>query len=214
MNDTVGFGIVGCGLVSDFHGKGIADLSQARVVCATDIDTSRAEQFVSKYGGTVVASVEEVCAHPEVDIVSVLTPNAHHAEPVICAAKHGKHVIVEKPPEMTLEKTDRMIAACREAKVRLAVSLQVRFREAIRAMKTAVERGRFGRLLAAETYMKWYRPTEYYLSDAWRSKREEGAGVTIQHAFHYLDLLLHLAGPVTQVQAWMTNLSHPQVDVE
>jgi len=121
---------------------------------------------------------------------------------------------VEKPPEMTLEKTDRMVAACKEADVRLAVSLQVRFREAIRAMKAAVEAGRFGKLLAADAYMKWHRPTEYYLSDEWRSKREEGAGVTIQHAFHYLDLILHLAGPVSSAQAWMTNLIHPEVDLE
>jgi predicted dehydrogenase len=62
--------------------------------------------------------------------------------------------------------------------------------------------------------MKWHRPTAYYLRDAWRSRREEGAGVTIQHAFHYLDLLLHLAGPVAGLQAWMTNLIHPEVDLE
>jgi UDP-N-acetyl-2-amino-2-deoxyglucuronate dehydrogenase len=214
MAETYGFGIIGCGLVSDFHGRSISDLDNARIVCATDMDSDRAKAFAEKYGGKVLGSSEEVCAHPEVSVVSVLTPNAHHAEHVIRAAEHGKHVIVEKPPEMTLEKTDRMIAACGAANVRLAVSLQVRFRTAIRAMKAAVESGRFGRLLAADAYMKWHRPTEYYLSDAWRSRREEGAGVTIQHAFHYLDLLLHLAGPVAQVQAWMTNLIHPEVNLE
>lgn len=214
MGEVFGFGVIGCGLVSDFHGRGIGELDEARVVCATDMDTARAQAFVGKYGGVALGSSEEVCAHPEVDVVSVLTPNAHHAEHVIRAAEHGKHVIVEKPPEMTLEKTDRMVAACRAANVRLAVSLQVRLRTAIRTMKAAVEAGRFGRLLAADAYMKWHRPTAYYLSDAWRSRREEGAGVTIQHAFHYLDLLLHLAGPVTQVQAWMTNLIHPEVELE
>jgi UDP-N-acetyl-2-amino-2-deoxyglucuronate dehydrogenase len=214
MAETYGFGIIGCGLVSDFHGRSINDLGNARIVCATDMALDRAKAFAEKYGGEVLGSSEEVCSHPDVSVVSVLTPNAYHAEHVIRAAEHGKHVIVEKPPEMTLEKTDRMIAACKAAKVRLAVSLQVRFRTAIRAMKAAVESGRFGRLLAADAYMKWHRPTEYYLSDAWRSRREEGAGVTIQHAFHYLDLLLHLAGPVAQVQAWMTNLVHPEVNLE
>ena len=214
MSAEMGFGIIGCGLVSDFHGRGIAGLEEARVVAATDMNRARAEEFTAKYGGEVVGTSEEVCTHPEVDIVSVLTPNAHHAEHVLRAAEHGKHVIVEKPPEMTLEKTDRMIAACRAANVRLAVCLQVRFRPAIRAMRAAVQSGRFGRLLAADATMKWHRPTEYYLSDAWRSRRDEGAGVTIQHAFHYLDLLLHLAGPVASVQAWMTNLIHPEVDLE
>jgi predicted dehydrogenase len=214
MADVMGFGIIGCGLVSDFHGRAIGDLENARAVCATDMDAERAQAFVEKYGGEALASSEAVCSHPDVDLVSVLTPNAHHAEHVIRAAEHGKHVIVEKPPEMTLEKTDQMITACRAANVRLAVSLQVRFRTAVRAMRAAVKAGRFGRLLAADAYMKWHRPTAYYLSDAWRSRRDEGAGVTIQHAFHYLDLLLHLAGPVSQVQAWMTNLIHPEVDLE
>ncbi len=214
MADSFGFGIIGCGLVSDFHGRGIGDLANARVVCATDMRAERAQAFVGKYGGEALESAEAVCAHPDVDIVSVLTPNAHHAEHAIRAAEHGKHVLVEKPPEMTLEKTDRMLAACRAANVRLGVSLQVRFRAAIRAMRAAVEAERFGRLLAADATMKWHRPTEYYLSDAWRSRREEGAGVTIQHAFHYLDLLLHLAGPVTQVEAWMMNLIHPEVNLE
>ena len=210
----IGFGIIGCGLVSQFHGRSIADLEDARLVAATDLDRARAARFVEQYGGEVVGSSEELCARPDVDVVTVLTPNAHHAEHVFRAAEHGKHVLVEKPPEMTLQATDRMIEACRRANVRLGVCLQVRMREAIGAMKAAVEQGRFGRLLAADAYMKWHRPTEYYLSDAWRSRREEGAGVTIQHAFHYLDLLLHLAGPATRVQAWMTNLAHPEVELE
>ena len=214
MSDRIGFGIVGCGLVSDFHGKAINELDGARVVAVTDFDPARAAGFVDRYGGEVVANSEALCARADVDIVTVLTPNAHHAEHVIRAAEHGKHVLVEKPPEMTLEATDRMIEACRRAGVRFGVCLQVRMREAIRAMRAATEAGRFGRLLAAEAYMKWHRPTQYYLSDPWRSRREEGAGVTIQHAFHYLDLLLHLAGPVRTVRAWMTNLAHPEVQLE
>jgi UDP-N-acetyl-2-amino-2-deoxyglucuronate dehydrogenase len=214
MAETLGFGIIGCGLVSDFHGKSITEIEGARVVAATDFDAERAQTFVGKYGGEVVASSEELCARRDVDIVTVLTPNAHHAEHVIRAAEHGKHALVEKPPDMTLERTDRMIAACREAGVRLGVSLQVRFREAIRAMRAAIEQGRFGRILAADAYMKWHRATEYYLSDPWRSRREEGAGVTIQHAFHYVDLLLHLAGPVAAVRASMTNLAHQEVQLE
>ncbi|HJN17545.1 MAG TPA: Gfo/Idh/MocA family oxidoreductase [Armatimonadota bacterium] len=214
MSKQYGFGIIGCGLVSDFHGRGIADIDNARVVAATDFDASRAAEFVGKYGGEVAGSSEAICASPDIDIVTVLTPNAYHAEHVIRAAQSGKHVIVEKPPEMSLEKTDAMIAACREENVKLGVSLQVRLRTAIQTMKAAVDSGRFGKLLAAEAYMKWHRATDYYLSDEWRSKRDEGAGVTIQHAFHYLDLILHLAGPASSVRAWMTNLVHPEVELE
>ena len=92
--------------------------------------------------------------------------------------------------------------------------LQCRVRKAIQAMKLAIAQGRFGRLLHADTYMKWYRSTDYYLSDAWRSSRRSGAGVTIQHVFHYIDLLQYLMGPVASVHARMNNLTHPQVELE
>jgi predicted dehydrogenase len=169
---------------------------------------------VSEHGGEAVAGADELVRRPDVDVVNVLTPNAHHEEYVVKAAQAGKHVIVEKPIEMTLEKADRMIAACRNAGVKLAVCQQVRFRKAVEAMKKAIEAGRFGRLLHGDAYMKWYRPKEYYHMDPWRSSRQEGAGVVIQHAFHYLDLLYHLMGPIKSVQARTTNLAHPDVDLE
>lgn len=81
-------------------------------------------------------------------------------------------------------------------------------------MKLALRQGRFGRLLRADAVMKWYRSTEYYLADAWRQDRRSGAGVTIQHAFHYIDLLQYLAGPAEWVQARMTNLGHPKIQIE
>ena len=107
-----------------------------------------------------------------------------------------------------------MIAAADANDRKLAICLQVRFRESIRAMKAALNSGRFGKLLEGDAYMKWFRPTDYYLMDDWRSKRDQGAGVTIQHAFHYIDLLHHLMGPVAVVDARMTNLAHPQVQLE
>jgi len=90
----------------------------------------------------------------------------------------------------------------------------VRFRTSVRAIKSAIEQYRFGRLCEGDAYMKWFRPADYYFMDNWRSKREQGAGVTIQHAFHYIDLLHFLMGPVRSVQARMTNLAHPQVELE
>ncbi len=81
-------------------------------------------------------------------------------------------------------------------------------------MRLAIRQGRFGRLLRADTVMKWYRTTEYYLNDVWRTERRSGAGVTIQHAFHYIDLLQYLAGPAESVEARMTNLGHPKIQIE
>jgi len=214
VSETLGFGIVGCGLVSQFHGAAINASEGAELIAACDLNEERLNEFVAKFGGEKAASFEALLSDDRVDVVNVLTPNAYHAQFAIPAMEAGKHVIVEKPPEMTLEKTDAMIEASKRNGVKLAISLQVRFRKPIERVKEAVESGRFGRLLCGDTFMKWFRPTDYYLMDDWRSKREEGAGVTIQHAFHYIDLLYHLMGPVKRVEAKMTNVAHQQVELE
>lgn len=214
IDDKFGFGIVGCGLISAFHGNAVRETPDAQLVSGTDINQDRRDKFCADFDCEPAPDFETMLADDRIDIITVCTPNAYHAMFAVPAMQAGKHVVVEKPPEMTLEKCDQMIAARDANGVQCAISLQVRFRKPIEAIKAAIEAGRFGRLLQGDTYMKWYRSTEYYLSDDWRSKREEGAGVTIQHAFHYIDLLHHLMGPVAEVDARMTNLAHPEVELE
>ncbi|MFO8079447.1 MAG: Gfo/Idh/MocA family oxidoreductase [Armatimonadota bacterium] len=215
MNDgRMGFGLVGCGLVSQFHGAAIMNSEKAELIAATDLDEERLNSFIEDYGGEPAESFGALLEDDRIDVVNILTPNAMHADFAIPALEAGKHVIVEKPPEMKLNRTDDMIAAKNENDRKLAICLQVRFRESVRAIKNAIEQGRFGGLLEGDTYMKWFRDTDYYLMDDWRSKRSSGAGVTIQHAFHYIDILHHLMGPVAVVDARMTNLAHPDVELE
>jgi predicted dehydrogenase len=137
-----------------------------------------------------------------------------HHDAVLACARAGRHALVEKPPAMSLREVDGMAAACAAAGVKIGVVLQCRTRKPVQAMRQAIREGRFGRLLHADTYMKWFRSTDYYKMDPWRSSRRSGAGVTIQQAFHYIDLLQYLAGPVRRVQARMNNLAHPAVELE
>lgn len=214
VDGKFGFGIVGAGLVSVFHGDAINAAEEAELVSCTDLNKERLDKFCADKNCEAAESFEAMLADDRIDVINVLTPNAFHAQFAIPAMKAGKHVIVEKPPEMTLEKVDDMIAARDENGVKCAISLQVRFRKPIEAIKAAIESGRFGRLYQGDTYMKWFRPTDYYLMDDWRSKRDMGAGVTIQHAFHYIDLLHHLMGEIDTVNAQMYNLAHPEVELE
>jgi predicted dehydrogenase len=151
---------------------------------------------------------------PAIQVVNVITPNHLHYDAVLKCAAAGKHVLTEKPPAMSLRETDEMVTACQRAKVRFGCTVQCRVRASIQAMRKALASGRYGKLLAADTSMKWFRANEYYQMDAWRSSRRSGAGVTVQHAFHYIDLLQYLAGPIAKVEARMTNLSHPAVKLE
>ncbi|MEW6358609.1 MAG: Gfo/Idh/MocA family oxidoreductase [Planctomycetota bacterium] len=214
MADKLGFGLIGYGLVAPFHAKALADSRKADLIAVAGRNPDKTRAFCKTHGGQALDRIDAIYRRDDIHVVVVLTPNASHEEYAVNAARAGKHVLVEKPPEMTLEKTDHIIRACRENHVKLGIVLQCRFRKAIEAIKTAIAGGRFGRLLHGDAFMKWFRPVEYYHRDPWRSSRAEGGGVIIQHAFHYFDLLHHLMGPVGRVHARTANLMHPDVDLE
>jgi predicted dehydrogenase len=214
MNKELGFGILGAGLVAPFHAKAITGTKGGRLIAFCDLNEERLKKLSTEYQVKAYKTLDEMLKDPAIDVVNVATPNHLHHDAVLACAAAGKHVLTEKPPAMTLRETDAMLAACKKANVKFGCFVQSRVRKAIQAMKKAIDTGRFGKLLSADAYMKWFRSTEYYKSDAWRSSRKSGAGVTVQQAFHYIDLIQYLAGPAKQVEARMTNLAHPEVKLE
>ena len=214
MTKTLGFGILGAGLIAPFHARAIRDAKGSKLVAVCDQARERADKLAADFKISAYYSLDEMLANPEIDVVNVALPNHLHHDAVLKCAAAKKHVLTEKPPAMTLHETDAMIAACRTAGVKFGCTVQCRIRRAVQAMKRAVDGGRFGRLLHADAIMKWYRSAEYYHSDAWRMSRRSGAGVTVQQAFHYIDLLQYLVGPARQVQARMTNIAHPGIALE
>ncbi len=213
---TIGFGILGAGMISGLHGDALKNSQKADLVAVCDVAQDRAAKLAADHApaAKVYTKLDDMLADPKVEVVSIVTPNHLHADAVLAAAAAGKHVLCEKPPAMSLADTDRMIEACDAADRKFGIFVQCRVREPIQQIKRAIEQGRFGRLLRADAVMKWFRSTEYYLTDAWRSQRRSGAGVTIQHAFHYIDLVAYLAGQAESVQAQMCNLAHPDVELE
>lgn len=216
MASELGFGVLGAGLVAPFHIKALQDrdCTGASAVAVCDVAQDRADKLAAEFGLKAYYSLDDMLKDPAIDVVNVATPNHLHRDAVVACAQAGKHVITEKPPAMSLQQTDEMIAACAQAGVKFACMVNCRVRQPIQAMRHAVQSGRFGRILHADTYMKWFRSTEYYQSAAWRGSRKSGAGVTVQQAFHYIDLLQYLIGPARRVQARMTNLAHPEVKLE
>lgn len=214
MADSLGFGVLGAGLVAPFHAKAIKDSNGGDVIAFCDRDRTRADKLAAEYGVKAYYDLADMLRDPAIGAVNVALPNHLHRDAVLACAAAGKQVLTEKPPAMTLRETDEMIDACRRAGVRFGCTVQCRVRKAIQAMRKAIADGRFGQLLHGDAYMKWFRPTSYYHSDAWRTMRRAGAGVTVQQAFHYIDLLQYLFGPAARVQARMTNLAHPGVPVE
>lgn len=214
MSKTLGFGILGAGLVAPFHAKSLAGAKGGRLVAICDTNTERLGKLTAEYGVKGYTDLDDMLRDPDIHVVNVCTPNHLHHGAVMKIAAAGRHCLTEKPPAMSLRETDEMIAACDKAGVKFGCTVQCRVRKAVQAIRTAVQSGRFGRLLHADTYMKWYRAADYYHMDAWRSSRRSGAGVTVQHAFHYIDLLQYLMGPAKRVQARMSNLAHQDVKLE
>ncbi len=212
---TKGFGIIGCGMIAGFHGKAIADIEGAELVACYDRNLDRAEALAKEYGGKAYSSLDEMLASEEVDIVTICSPSGAHMEPCVAAAKAGKHVIVEKPLDVTLERCDAMIEACEAAGVKLAAIFPSRFHRSSQLMKQAIDDGRFGKLALGDAYVKWFRTQEYYDSGAWRGTWElDGGGALMNQAIHSVDLLLWLMGPATEVMAHTATLAHERIEVE
>lgn len=214
MEKKIGFGIVGAGLIAPFHLNAIKDSTGGQPIGIFDVDQEKAKNIAGRFNTKVYSNLNEMLDDGAVDVVCVATPNHLHRDIVVRAARAGKHVLTEKPPAMTIAQTDEMIRACNEANVKFGCFVQCRVRKVIQAMKQAIDSGRFGKLLRADAYMKWFRPQEYYTSDGWRGQKKSGSGVTVAQGFHYIDLLQYLVGPAVQVETKMTNIGHPGIKLE
>lgn len=212
---SFGFGIIGCGMISRFHAKAIADIPGARVAACFDTLGASADKLAGELGCRAYHDLNAMLADPAVQIVTIGTPSGVHLEPAVAAAQAGKHVIVEKPLEITLDRCDQIIRACEKAGVTLATIFPSRFHETGQSIKQAVDGGRFGRLVLGDAAVKWFRTQQYYDSGAWRGTWAlDGGGALMNQAIHSVDLLTWLMGPVTEISAHTATLAHERIEVE
>ena len=215
MERKIGFGIIGCGVIADFHANALFGLSEEAVlVGVADARLPAAERFAKEKQVRAFASVEEMLACPEIDVVTICVPSGLHAELAIKAANAGKHIIVEKPMAITKEQLDAMEEACERNGVMLSSVAQSRFTSGVRKAKQAIEEGYLGKLVCADVYMKFNRSQEYYNTGGWRgTKAMDGGGALMNQGIHGVDLLLYLAGDVKSVYAVSKTLAR-QIEVE
>ncbi|MEM7260629.1 MAG: Gfo/Idh/MocA family oxidoreductase [Planctomycetota bacterium] len=213
--DQLGIAIVGSGMISEFQATAIGDLPQARVAGFYDRVPELAQKRASQYSVSAFATLDEMLASEDVDIVSVCTPSGSHLEPAVAAAKAGKHVMVEKPVEVTTERVDQIIAACKETGVTLGAIFPRRFMDSSRVLKQAIDDGRFGILSLADVYIKWYRTQEYYDSGGWRGTWAlDGGGALMNQGIHGIDMIQWLMGGVESVTGMVATRSHERIEVE
>ena len=212
---TYGFGIIGCGMISDFHSAAIADIKNGKLVAVSSRKAENSQRLVDRYSIQAYSDYNEMLNRDDIDIVCVCTPSGAHMEPAVAAAEAGKHVIIEKPLEITLERCDDIIESCEKANVRLCAIFNSRFSDASQLVKDTVSSGRLGQLTLGDAYVKWYRSQDYYDSGDWRGTMElDGGGALMNQSIHAIDFLQYVMGPVESIQAFTDTLAHKRIDVE
>jgi UDP-N-acetyl-2-amino-2-deoxyglucuronate dehydrogenase len=212
-----GFGIIGCGMIAEFHTRAINEIANARLVSAWSRSPANGEKIarLARGGCTIFDDLDSLLAQPGLDVVCICTPSGAHMEPAVRAALAGKHVVVEKPLEITLPGCDAIIDACDRAGVRLCTIFPSRFTPANLRLKEAIALGRFGRLTLGDTHVKWWRTQDYYDSGGWRGTWQlDGGGALMNQAIHNIDLLCWLMGDVASITALTATLAHARIEVE
>jgi predicted dehydrogenase len=208
-----GFGIIGTGVIAAVHAGAIDSLPNAQLVAVTDLQSGSAGAFAAGRDCTVEADLGALLVRDDVEVVSVCVPSGLHADIGAAAAAAGKHLVVEKPIEVTLAAADKLIAAARAAGVMLTVISQHRFDAGLVELRRTLDSGALGDLVLGEARTKWYRAQQYYDSAAWRGTRAFDGGALLNQGVHYVDLLRWCMGPVAEVTAVCATRAH-QMEAE
>ncbi len=218
MTTMLGFAIVGCGMIARFHVRALAEIPGTRVAALVSRSGSSASALLQEMNlppCPVFSTLEEALKVPGVAAVIITTPSGAHAEPAIAAAKAGKHIVVEKPLEITGERCQQIIDACDKFNVKLCTIFPSRFGDANIALKKAIEAGKFGKLTLGETTCKWWRSQAYYDEGGWKGTQAlDGGGALMNQAVHNVDLLLWMMGDVVTVSGFTATLAHERIEVE
>lgn len=210
-----GIGIAGCGSISPTHAEAILHSQNGRLIAAFSRTEINLQKFCKRFDVKGCSTFDEFLDHPGLDIVVVNTPSGTHLDYGKRAAEAGKHVVVEKPAEVTVARGKELIDSCRSNGVQLAVIYQNRYIHDVIRMKEAVQKGKIGRVFMANASVKWYRDQQYYSGSSWRGTLSlDGGGAVINQAIHTLDLLQWMTGGIRSVQAYKGTFTHPGIEGE
>ncbi len=204
-----GFGIIGTGAIAGHHAKSIQESDSCQLVAVCSSSASRAAEAEKKFNVPACSDVADLLAREDIDVVSICTHSGRHMEPAIAAARAKKHVLIEKPIEVSLERADKLISVCREEGVKLGVIFQNRLQPGFLQLKEAVKEGLLGKLTLGNAYIKWLREAQYYSSSEWKGTIEgDGGAALINQGIHTIDLLLDIMDDVKSVYGQVKTVVH------
>lgn len=207
---TYSVGLCGTGTIAAVHAVALTHIPNAELVATAEPKVKDGDDFAAEFGATHYLTLEEMLAHPGLEVVIVSSPSGLHAEQVEMAARAGKYVISEKPMGITPESLSRMIATCEEAGQPLTVIFQNRLQPDQFRTRHAIAKGLIGVPIMANGTVYWRRDDAYYAENGgWRGTWAlDGGGALMNQAIHTVDLLQWLMGGITSVQAQVATLNH------
>jgi UDP-N-acetyl-2-amino-2-deoxyglucuronate dehydrogenase len=192
--------IIGLGMAVTPHAKSLLDLEdRVEVVYAMTPSAVRRQAFADRFAFPTTDSLERIVDDRSITAAAVLTPPNTHLEIVEALARAGKHILLEKPLDVSTARAERLVGACREAGATLGVVLQHRFKPAAERLAAVVRAGDLGHIVNCSTTIRVWRPQSYYDEPGRGTKARDGGGVLLTQGIHTLDLMLSLAGPVVDV---------------
>lgn len=217
----VRFALVGAGMIGGVHAEQLAGLDTAELVAVVDTDQAKARALADRYGaaaGSAAAAttdLDAVLRRDDVDAVSICTPSGLHADGAVAALDAGKHVVVEKPLDVTVAAADRIIDAEKRSGRTVAVISQHRFDKSSEKVLQAVQDGHLGTITSAIASHAWWRGQTYYDSGEWRGTWAlDGGGAVMNQTVHTINLMTTIVGTPVEVFAYTGCLAHERIEVE
>jgi predicted dehydrogenase len=195
--NNINFGIIGCGFISSLHAYALNNIEGAKLKGVYDLNMGNGKNFAKKYDAIYYDDINDLFKN--IDAVSICTPSGFHKEYAVKAAQAGKHIVIEKPLALTLSDCDEIIAACKQNNVKSTVISQLRYSDALKNLKYAVDNGYLGKLVSGSISMKYYRSPEYYENSWHGTIRLDGGGALMNQGIHGIDILQYVMGGIKKV---------------
>src|SRR3981189_772021 len=206
---TMHIGLIGGGNITETHARAARAIPGVEISAIHGTNAEKIARLCREHGGPPYQDFDAFLQHRPMELVVIGSPSGLHAAQGIAAARHGLHVLTEKPIEITTARADSLIEAAKQSKVQLGVIFQDRMKPHIRQLKSWLDQGLLGKPIIVDARVKWYRPPEYYSNSRWRGTFAlDGGGALINQGVHTVDLLLWLLGDVVRVQARTGTLLH------
>ena len=211
----LGIGIIGLGVISDIHIEALKHIKNAQITAVCTRDSAKAIEKANDLGCKAYTDFRKLASDSAVDAVILCTPSGSRLEMVEYIAGHKKHIISEKPLEVTTERIDKMLNACKENGVFIASIFHKRYHPVYKYIKNMIDSGRLGEIVTTDVLMKWYRPDEYYKNSEWRGTMAlDGGGALMNQCVHFIDMVQWFNGGMKSVFAKTGQKIHKGIEAE